>query len=229
MFSRASFHPCRLMSGELEERRHVTDVAMIVEGGLAVLALAVGWLVRVPPLASVRFTVDALPDHAAAVLWGVAATVPMLLGMWLLDRFPVGPLARLKQVVDEMVAPMFAEVTIAELAMISLMAGIGEEMLFRGLVQTGIAMVIDSPWGVWIAVASAAVLFGLAHAITGTYIVLAALVGAYLGWLLIVTGNLLAPIVAHGLYDFLALVYLAKWRARKKIGGPTQEDRTADW
>ena len=46
---------------------------------------------------------------------------------------------------------------------------------------------------------------------TRPYAVVAGLVGVYLGWLQMVSGHLLAPIVAHATYDFVALMYLLKW------------------
>ena len=46
--------------------------------------------------------------------------------------------------------------------------------------------------------------------ITPTYGVLAALIGVYLGWVWLASGNLLAPVVAHALYDFVALVVLVR-------------------
>jgi membrane protease YdiL (CAAX protease family) len=46
--------------------------------------------------------------------------------------------------------------------------------------------------------------------LSATYAILAALIGLYLGLLLIWTGSLLAPAVAHGLYDFIALLYLVR-------------------
>ncbi len=87
---------------------------------------------------------------------------------------------------------------------ISVLAGLGEEMLFRGLIQD----VFSSSLPLWMAVALASLLFGMMHAVTPTYAVLAGLMGAYLGWLYLATGNLLGPIVAHAVYDFVALVYL---------------------
>ncbi len=62
--------------------------------------------------------------------------------------------------------------------------------------------------GAWTGLAVASVVFGLLHAVTPTYAVLAALIGVYLGGLWQVTGNILTPIVTHALYDFLLLVYL---------------------
>ena len=54
------------------------------------------------------------------------------------------------------------------------------------------------------------VIFGLLHAVTKTYAVLAFLVSVYFGWLAIATNDLLGPILAHAIYDFFALVYLTR-------------------
>ena len=50
------------------------------------------------------------------------------------------------------------------------------------------------------------------------YALLAGAVGACLGWLLDATGNLLAPIVTHGLYDFLAFLVVARDCRRSGMG-----------
>ena len=83
-------------------------------------------------------------------------------------------------------------------------------MLFRGLVQHGLANWLAPPWGIWLALAIASVAFGCAHMLSATYAILAALIGLYLGLLLVWTGSLLTPAVAHGLYDFIALLYLVR-------------------
>jgi membrane protease YdiL (CAAX protease family) len=110
-----------------------------------------------------------------------------------------------------------------DLAVISALAGLGEEMLFRGVVQTLIERASGSPW---LAVAAASVLFGLAHPITRTYAVLAALIGVYLGWLFLANGNLLVPIVAHAAYDFVALVYLLR---EEEVSVITPEQYGDEW
>jgi membrane protease YdiL (CAAX protease family) len=55
------------------------------------------------------------------------------------------------------------------------------------------------------------VVFGVVH-IGGRgfigYGVWAACIGALFGWLMVETGGLLAPIVAHAVYDALALAYV---------------------
>jgi len=91
----------------------------------------------------------------------------------------------------------------AALAALAIMAGIGEELLFRGVLQGG----LENPLGTWWALLIASLLFGLAHALTPAYFVLATLMGVYLGLIYVWTSNLLIVIVIHALYDWLALLY----------------------
>ena len=53
-------------------------------------------------------------------------------------------------------------------------------------------------------------LFGLAHAITRTYVILAGLAGVFFGLQWHYTGNLLAPIISHAVYDYLAFLKIAR-------------------
>ena len=126
--------------------------------------------------------------------------------MLLLRVFRRGPLGRLNQAVDRFVVPLFAGCTWSDFAAISLIGGFGEELLFRGVVQAGLGHWLGTVPG-WVL---ASVLFGLVHCITPAYAVIAALVGAYLGGLWLWSGNLLAPIVTHAVYDFVALAYLTR-------------------
>ena len=71
-------------------------------------------------------------------------------------------------------------------------------------------------FGPWIGLLAAAFLFGLLHLLTPVYGLMAALIGLYLGWLWMASGNLLVPITVHAAYDFIALVYLV--RIRKGTG-----------
>jgi membrane protease YdiL (CAAX protease family) len=170
---------------------------VIVEGGLMLLAIGLGWLLDHRPLDHFELT-------AAAALWGLAAAAPMLLAFVLMVRWPIGPLRGIKTFTDTVVRPLMATCTVVDLFGISVLAGVGEEMLFRGLMQDLFARWMH----VWMAVVLASALFGMMHAVTPTYAVLAALTGAYLGAVYLWTGSLLAPMIAHGLYDFVALLYL---------------------
>ncbi len=172
-------------------------MAVLVEGGLVLLAIGLGWLFDHRPLD--HFRVD-----WKGALWGLAAAAPMLLCFLAMVRWPVGPLKDIKKFTDTVIRPLMASCTLVDLFGISVLAGVGEEMLFRGMMQD-----LFATWMPPVAaVVLASVLFGLMHAVTVTYAVLAALIGVYLGAVYWWTDNLLSPMIAHGLYDFVVLLYL---------------------
>lgn len=143
---------------------------------------------------------------ARAAGYGVAATLPLLgLLRWCL-RTEWGPVRGLVELVEEHLTPYLAGASVGGIVLVSLMAGIGEEVLFRGVIQAGLADRLPA----WLAVGIAAVLFGVAHWLTVSYAVFATLIGVYLGILFFVTDNLLAPAVTHALYDLVALSVLVR-------------------
>jgi membrane protease YdiL (CAAX protease family) len=180
-------------------RDGIVLLSILVEGGMVSLALLAGWLFDQPPLAHFAFDAEALG-------WGLLATVPLLAAFAVMTRWPVGPLRRIKAFTEEVLRPVLAPCTTVDLLGISCLAGMGEEMLFRGFLQDGLMRLL--PWGLALGVGSA--VFGLLHAVTLSYAVMATLMGAYLGWLYEATGNLLAPMAAHALYDFVVLVYMLR-------------------
>ncbi len=186
--------------------------AAIFEAGLAASAMVIGWAFDQPPSASIQLTFQ-------GPILGVLAVLPLLAMLLACRRSTWRPLRTLSQILDEVVLPLFRNCNWIELAAVSILAGVGEELLFRGLLQTTVAewsgefLPHSQSWalvGDWIAVVMVGIIFGLLHALNVAYAVLAALMGVYLGWLFLVTGNLAVPIVAHGLYDFLALTYLQR-------------------
>ncbi len=187
-------------------------IGMAFEGSLAGLAWGLGWILDEP------FWNHCSWDVRDAGL-GLAASVPMLLLFWACLHIPVGPLARIKRIAEEFIRPLFSGCTVLQLASLSLVAGIGEEFLFRGALQGA----LGRDWGTGLGMAAASLLFGLVHALTATYVLLAALLGAYLGWLFLLTGNLLPPIMAHAVYDFLALLFLLRARPGPEQPADVQE------
>jgi membrane protease YdiL (CAAX protease family) len=82
-------------------------------------------------------------------------------------------------------------------------AGVGEEMLFRGVLQDVLVEKIGDNF----ALVSSALIFGALHAVTPLYAFLAALASLYFGELFIQYNNLAVPIVCHALYDVGALYF----------------------
>merc|ERR1712071_12979 len=97
--------------------------------------------------------------------------------------------------------PLLAIVTSLALGM---GAGLGEEMLFRGILQSEIALRFGFP----LAITSTSIVFGALHAVTPLYAFLAAVASVFFGFLFQYSDfNLAVPIIAHGLYDVGALLW----------------------
>ena len=177
----------------------VLTLAVVFEGALLVLAWGLGHLLSTPVGEQIAVTPSTL-------LLGVLATVPLLAGLYWTLRTPWDVLVRLRVVIEDKVAPLFAGCSVAGLAVISILAGVGEEALFRGVLQSAIASNI----GVVPALLVVSTLFGLVHPVTAVYAVMAGLIGLYLGVLTIWSGTLVPAMTAHALYDFVALAYLVR-------------------
>ena len=167
---------------------------VIYEAAVAPLALILGWALGQPPLAG--FTWD-----GSAALLGLIAALPLLAWLFLSLRWKFEPLERIKQYIDLHLLPVLKDCRWPDLALISLVAGVGEEMLFRGVIQASLTRSI----GPAAAVAVASAIFGLFHPVSVAYIVMAGAIGAYLGLVWLATGNLLTVMVAHAVYDFVTL------------------------
>jgi membrane protease YdiL (CAAX protease family) len=182
-------------------------VAIIVELGLALVAIGIGWPLGIHPWRSVGL-------DARGFLIGTASTAPMVGLLLICDRDDFRSMNRIRGLLEQLLLPPLRSRPWWELALIAGAAGVGEETLFRGVFQEALL-----GWlGLWPALAIASIVFGLLHALTPTYAILATLIGAYLGWLFVMTGNLLVPIIAHGLYDLIALIYFLRTSPDDTIG-----------
>jgi uncharacterized protein len=192
-----------------------TRLALMFEGGLGVAAVAIGWLVGQWPLVGLENGQQA-SNHIAAVGWGLVATGPLLVALLVVELLPFASLRRLSAMASEVILRMFGGASVLQLALVAIAAGCGEELLFRGLIQTGLSRLLGGGAGPVLALVSASVLFGVCHWLNTTYAVLAMLAGAYFGLLLLATGNILTPLTAHAAYDFVAMLYLV--RPSKMLG-----------
>lgn len=182
-------------------------LAVGFEGGLAILALGIGWLCGHWPLVGMFQPGNTKVEIFAAVM-GFVATIPPLIGLWVVDALPWAPLEQLRKLVRDLLQALVGGSSVRQLALVALAAGIGEELLFRGLIQAGLTRWMGPPWGVAVGLVVASLAFGACHWLSTTYAVLAIGAGLYFGVLMIVTGSLWTPLVAHAVYDFIALVYL---------------------
>lgn len=186
-------------TGDTPSFSRLLVAGVLSECALVVVALGLGHLGGVSPF-------ERLGLDVRAVVVGAAGALPMLgLLLWCL-RTTWGPMRRLVALVEERLGPYLANAAAGGIVLLALLAGVGEELLFRGVIQVWLAE--RAP--LWLAVAGASLLFGVGHWLSASYAVLASLIGAYLGILFLLSGNLLAPMVAHAAYDVVALFVVTR-------------------
>ncbi|MEQ9364540.1 MAG: CPBP family intramembrane glutamic endopeptidase, partial [Leptospirales bacterium] len=176
------------------DREEGLKSAVFFEGVLGVGAVFFGWLIGFYPLDLIQLDASLPYDLGFALL----ITAPMALAFVLLARYPLGPFHMIRRHMDEIIVPLFHKLSVFDLLLISLLAGVGEELLFRGLLQPAIGYWTGPLGGLLVA----SVLFGLAHLITPTYAIMAGLMGLVIGWSSMYTENLLTAILIHAAYDF---------------------------
>lgn len=169
-------------------------VALVGETALALVALV--WI-------RARGLVVHLGDPLVGVGLGLGAAVLFAMLNYGVLRLapPVAPVRAIRGLYAETLRPVFASASAVDVVAVSLAAGLGEELLFRGAVQAELGLVVAS------------LLFGLAHIggrdswVFGVWV---AMMGFGLGGLAHVGGGLLAPIVAHVVYDAAAIEYIRR-------------------
>lgn len=174
--------------------RRILLLAIATQSALILLAFILSRVLDVPPVWG-RPT----RDIAAGFL---GALVLALVNYLLLTRAPSNWLVDgVRAVYHEVLVPLFSRFDTAGIVVVGVMAGVGEEWLFRGVLLPMIGWVMSS------------IVFGIAHIGGRSMIafgVWASGMGFVLGGLALVTGGLTAPMVAHGVYDMLALAYLRR-------------------
>jgi membrane protease YdiL (CAAX protease family) len=167
-------------------------LALLVEGAAFALSL---FLARQWGIALFPLTEHLLRDM---LIGTAAATIPFALFCFTLSEKAAGIplLGSIRKIMRGEITAAFASTTVVDIFLISLWAGLAEELLFRGVIQ--------ARWGLL----PASILFGVLHFVTPAYALLAAVVGLYIGLLHHFFQSLLIPIQLHAIYDFGALLYL---------------------
>ncbi|MDR1492710.1 MAG: CPBP family intramembrane metalloprotease [Planctomycetaceae bacterium] len=177
----------------------MTAGAIQIEGGLAIFALILGYFLRVPLREMFSFELLDCIRSTFAVL-------PMIAFCLLIYRLPWRSVLFIRKYMATLYRDFIRHCSALQLLLISALAGIGEELLFRGVLQTLVARWCGGVIGVLVA----ALIFGLVHPISKFYVAICILIGAYLGWLFMQTNNLTIPIIVHAFYDFCIFLYLPR-------------------
>ena len=175
--------------------------ACYFEAALILVAIALGWVADINPFANIVFS-------ESAIAYGVLGTIPLFLMFLGLEQVRGQSVVNIRKLLLNTLGPGLHRYHWSDLFILAAIAGVSEELLFRGVIQPW----IESSWGITAGLIGSNIVFGMVHAVTPLYALLAALVGIYLGLSLDYGGdrNLLTPVIIHSGYDFLAFVALMR-------------------
>ena len=125
----------------------------------------------------------------------------MLLGRFFMDR-----LLSYKNIMIEL-RSVFSELTWPMIVTLSVMAGVSEELLFRGVIQNYVISVSNPFIGVLVS----AFIFGLMHFYSRIYVLLTFVAGLIIGYIYYQTQSLALIVSLHIVYDILAFASLVKY------------------
>lgn len=207
------------MDDETQPNEHSHDevflTAVLFESALAILAIFLGWSIGPSARQMIpEISPTAWWPIASGLLYGCLAAIPLLIFVEIIRRIPWEPIRQLERLADDGMFKVLLELRPSELIVISICAGVGEELLFRGWlmywIMQGADILIPAEVVLVVALLLSSIIFGLFHPITPLYVVLASLMGMYFGLLVLYTGNLLVPIAAHAAYDAVQLIMTAR-------------------
>jgi membrane protease YdiL (CAAX protease family) len=177
------------------------QAACFFETSLIFVALFLGWIVDINPFKMIFFS-------TSAFFYGAIGTVPLFLMFLGLEQLQQESIVNIRKFLLKTLGPGLHRYQWTHLLLLASIAGLSEELVFRGVLQPW----LESHWGTAIGLLGSNVVFGLVHAVTPLYALLAGIVGLYLGLSMDYSGdrNLLTPIIIHGFYDFLAFMALMR-------------------
>ncbi len=156
---------------------------------------------------------------------GALAALPMVAAVALVMRITHPAIDAIKEFGETPLIKSMLSLTQLELVLVSLCAGVGEEIAFRGCIlpwitalhgddgqlvnhfDVGDPLLTAHPAMLAVGVIVSSLAFGLLHPVSRLYIGIAALMGAYFSVLMIATDSLLVPIVAHAVYDAIQMLF----------------------
>ncbi|CAN0111505.1 unnamed protein product [Pylaiella littoralis] len=193
-------------------------LAAVVASQLAIFGFF-GWIASSGIREQVISSFTASPTAAAL---GVAGMVPLLLcGLALDAREDWDWVKKINDATSEATLALFgserqvAKVTSVAIPL-SMLVGFCEECAFRGFIPLVIAAKTGLPTAAVVVLSG--VIFGSLHAATFAYFLAATITGMFFHGLLLSTGNIFVPIVAHAVYDAITLV-----RCHFEVTAPTRK------
>ena len=187
------------MSAALKDDPKLLAIALAGTAFLGVIAFVLS-VVTATPLAP-QFHWSLIDS-----LIGVAGAAPLCLFLWWFMKTERPVFVRFREDQIDFFSQIGFRFTPARIVLMALFAGIFEELLFRGTLQS--ALVKISP--LFVALLFSNLIFGAVHWRTSLYALIAGAIGVWIGVLFALTRNLITPILTHAFYDLVALFVTAR-------------------
>jgi uncharacterized protein len=185
----------------LSQSSHTMGIASTLTLQLMVIGAA-AWWVTAAQLPWQAFGFHPVVDVALAVLGAVATYA---IAFWVCRRDSA--FSRTFVADAQKVRAMTAHFTWPMILMVSILAGVGEELLFRVAMQSHLAFALGVP----LAIALAALAFGAMHFLSRAYFIAASVLGLVLGVVYALTQSTVLVMAWHAVYDVIALAVLVKY------------------
>jgi membrane protease YdiL (CAAX protease family) len=189
-----------------QDEEPVPRVPVYVSSGIVVLLLGLGGVLAGWGSLGPEGMGLALAPWRFVVPWalGLSAGALLVMGYFFVLRRAVG--LRESPLLIQLLPRTGTEKLV--FAWLSLAAGVGEELAYRGFLVPALALLLGSPWG---AAVASSVVFGALHAYQGWLgMVRTGVLGLLLAASLIVSGSLWPAILAHAILDLLAGLVLGE-------------------
>ncbi|WP_036480789.1 CPBP family intramembrane glutamic endopeptidase [Myxosarcina sp. GI1] len=134
--------------------------------------------------------------NSQALLWGLGTAASIIISSSIIYRIWPAYRRSAEAYLKLIIKPLIW----GDLIWLGLLPGLSEELLFRGMMLPAFGFN-------WTALIVSSLLFGVLHlsgASQWSYVVWATVVGFVLGYCTLITGNLLVPIIAHVITNFLS-------------------------
>lgn len=170
---------------------------------IALLVISIIWIYVSPKDNVLKY----LAFNYKTILFGILVGILLaLLGylfyLWALKSKKFSEIVDLFQ---NVLSPVFKNLKLIDIVLLSLVAGFCEELFFRGLLLPRLGIILSS------------IAFGMLH-LPGfkywLYVLWATLSGALLGWLFLLTQSLWSPIIAHATNNLIGMIMLKKLKSR---------------
>lgn len=115
---------------------HFFKTACLFEASLIIVALLLAWIANINPFASLYFS-------EPAIIIGLLGTLPLLLLFQALFYLPQKSATDIRSLLLKTLAPSLHQRHWTDLLLLATIAGVSEELLFRGVIQPW----ITTAWG----------------------------------------------------------------------------------